>query len=210
MSKSDKNSKVTKRAIGAAVTVPLIALSGYVPVPLVHSAIAGSTTLNVSGQFITGISLVKKAALKFGKMVSTGTGGKISLTTAGAYANASKAVGITGKAVGKYTYKAVTTTAGFDITVKGMGALALGNTTPGNAAAKGTAKLTKVLFGTVFNATKAAVVCTVGGGTSCKKAVAAADFNVKSGSVKLGGVITWTTPQPIGKFTQPLTIIMAY
>ena len=205
-----KNTKIPKVVKAALAATPLVALSGFVPAPMVvQSARAGSTTLSVTGQFITGISLVKKADMKWGKMVSTDTGGKISLTTAGAHAGSSKAVGISGEAAGKYTYKAVTTTAGFDITVKGMGKLTLGATT-GGAAATGTAKLTKVLFGKVFDTTKASVTCTVGGGTTCKTTVAAADFDVKSGSAALGGVITWTTPQPIGAFGQALTIIMSY
>lgn len=217
MPNSDKtitNKKKLRKVVGAAlaapVVVPLVSLSGFVPAPvMVQSARAGSTTLSVTGQFITGISLVKKADMKWGKMVATDTGGKISLTTAGAHANSAKAVGLSGEGAGQYTYKAATTTAGFDITVKGMGALALGATT-GGAAAAGTAKLTKVLFGKVFDTGKGDVTCTVGPGTSCKSAVAAADFDVKSGTAKLGGVISWTAPQPIGQFGQALTIIMSY
>ena len=210
---SDDKKKKLQRAVGAVlaapVAVPLIALSGFMPAPLVQSARAGSTTLSITGQFITGFALVKKADMKWGKMVSTDTGGKISLTTAGAHAGTVKAIGVAGEAQGVFSYKAASTGAAFDITVAGIGNLTLGATT-GGAAAQGTAKLNTILFGKAFHNTKTAK-CVAGGGTTCKVNVPAAKFNVKSNAAApIGGIISWTTPQPIGAFGQTLTLTIAY
>lgn len=214
-SKNRKNKELT-RAVGALlsapVVAPLVVLSGFVPMPLmIQSARAGSTTLSVTGAFITGMTLVKKANMKWGKMVATGANGKISLTTAGAHAGSSKAVGITGESAGKYTYKAATTAAAFDITIKGIGKLTLAATT-GGAGPSGTAKLVKVLLGKAFATTKAAHTCTVtGAGTTCKEAVTGgANFTKKSTTVNMGGRITWGATQPIGAFGQAITIIQAF
>lgn len=208
--KNNNVSKVVTAVLAAPVAVPLVALSGFMPLPaVVQSARAGSTTLSVTGSFITGMTLTKKADMKFGKMVSTGANGAISLTTAGAYAGSSKAVGITGKAAGKYSYKAATTKAALVITIKGIGKLTLADTL-GGAKTQGTAKLKKILLGKAFGGT--AHTCTVtGAGTSCKEAVTAgADCTKKSTTVNMGGVIAWGTPQPIGLFGQSITIIQSY
>lgn len=216
MSDSKNKTKELTKAVGAIlsapVVTPLIVLSGFVPMPLmIQSARAGSTTLSITGQFITGFSLVKIADMKWGKMVATDTGGKISLTTLGAYAGASKGVGVAGQSEGLFSYKAVTTAAAFDVTVKGIGNLVLGATT-GGAAAKGTAKLNTILFGKAFSGGTKTAKCVAGGGTTCKVAVTAgAQFGVKSNSTaEIGGIISWTTPKPIGQFGQTLTLIISY
>ncbi len=217
MPNSYKNTKTMRKAVGAVlaapVVVPLVAITGYLPAPLImQSARAGSTTLSVTGQFITGFALSKKADMKWGKMVATDTGGKISLSTAGAHAGSAKGVGVAGEAQGVFSYKAVSTAAAFDITVKGIGKLTLGSTT-GGAKAVGTAKLNTILFGKAFSgvASKTAK-CVAGGGTTCKAAVTAgAQFAVKSNAAApIGGIISWTTPKPIGAFGQTLTLIIGY
>lgn len=210
--KKKELSKAVTAILAAPVAVPLVALSGFMPLPsIVQSARAGSTTISVTGAFITGMVLTKKADMKWGKMIASGANGKISLTTAGAYAGSSKAAGITGKAAGKYSYKAATTKLAFDITIKGIGKLTLAATT-GGAGPKGTAKLGKILFGKVFATGAAAHTCTVtGAGTSCKEAVTGgAQFTKKSTTVNLGGVISWGATAPIGEFGQTVTLIQAY
>jgi hypothetical protein len=215
-SKKKNRTKELRKAVGAVlaapVAVPLIALSGFMPLPLmVQSARAGTTTLSITGQFITGFSLVKIADMKWGKMVATDTGGKISLTTLGAHAGSVKGLGVAGEQNGIFSYKAVSTAAAFDVTVKGIGPLALGATT-GGAAAKGTAKLNTILFGKAFSGGTKTAKCVAGGGTTCKVAVTAgAQFGVKSNpTAEIGGIVSWTTPKPIGEFGQTLTLIISY
>lgn len=193
------NSK-TKMAAGAA----LIALSGFVPQPLISSADAATAKISVTGSLITGIQLAAGQNVKFGSVAATDINGNMAISTAGAV-TPSKGVAVGGAPqAGSFAFTAVSTTPNVDITVAGLGALTLA-ASAGGAGPTGTAKLNKIILD---NIGAAAITLTNGGGGTAKKA--GYDITTKTGPIKVGAVVTWGATQPIGAFTQQITLTMVY
>lgn len=190
----------TKMAAGAA----LVALSGFVPQPLISNAEAASAKINVTGSLITGIVLAAGQDVKFGSVAATDINGKMSISTAGVI-TPSKAVAVGGAPqAGTFAFTAVSTTPNVDITVAGLGALTLA-ATGGGGGPTGTAKLNKIVLDNI--AAAATTLTNAGGGTAKK---AGYDITSLTGPIKVGASVTWGATQPIGSFTQQITLTMAY
>lgn len=186
----------------AAAGAALVALSGFVPQPLIGTALAAVASLPLQGTFISGITLTAGNPIDFGSMVASATGGKAVLSTAGVN-TPTKGVAIGGAAVGTIKFKAASTTPNVDITVSKMGPLTLAKTA-GNNGPAGTAKLTKVALGAIG----AAAADITAAGTIGKKL--GYNITTKSANIKVGGTITWGAVRPIGAFTQNIVVTIAY
>lgn len=193
-------SKLKTKAVGAAT---LVALSGFVPQPLVNLAQAATATISVTGSFITGIKLAAGTTAKFGSNAASGINGKMVLSTAGAV-TPSKGVHIGGgKQAGSFQFTAVSTVPNIDITVKGLGKLTLSKSA-GGLGPVGTAKLQSVTFGKIG----AATTLTDGGAGTAKKA----NYNITKKTTKMlvGATVVWGATIPIGSFATPITVTMAF
>ncbi len=185
---------------GAAVVV----LSGAVPQPLISSAHAASAKISVTGSFKTGITLAAGKNAQFGSNAVTDVNGKATISTAGVLA-VSKAVKIGGAVqAGSFAFTAVSTVPNVDITVAKLGALTL-VATGGGGGPVGTMKLAKITLGGIGAAVTNLLS---GGGTTAQKA--GYDINALVGPIKVGAQVTWGAVQPIGAFTQQITLTMAY
>ena len=191
----------TKAAVASAAVV---ALSGFVPQPLISSAHAASAKISVTGSFITGIKLAAGKNAQFGSNAANDVNGKATISTAGVLA-VSKAVKVGGAPqAGSFAFTAVDIVPNVDFTVAGLGALVLA-ATGGGAGPAGTMKLKSVILGGVG---AAATTLTSGGGTTAKKA--GYDITSLVGPLKVGAVVTWGATQPLGAFTQQITLTAAY
>ncbi len=192
---------------GAAAGAVLVALSGFVPEPLVNPLIsqanAATATFNVTGSFITGIKLTPITDAKFGSVAATGVNGTAKLSTAGAVTSA-KGTAVGGAQEGEVQFTAVNTTPNVDVTVKSMGAVVLAATS-GGAGPTGTMKLTKLLFGDIAAATFA--VTDAGGGTGVSAGV---DIDTLAAVMKVGAHVSWGATQPLGQFTKQVKVYIAY
>ena len=197
---SIKKSHLTKKAAAGA----LVALSSFVPQPLMNAANAASDTIKLSGSFITGIQLTGGLPVAFGSVAVTSPTGSIKLSVAGAVTSPGPdAVAVGGGAAGTLKFKAVSTTPNVDITVKGMGPVVLAATVGGHAPA-GTSKMTKIILSGIG----ATAPTLTAAGTTAKKA--GYDINTKNGTLKVGGYMTWGAVQPFGQFDEVLTFIISY
>lgn len=195
------SSKSLLKSRAAAGTL-LVALSGFVPQPLINSAMADTLTVPLTGSFISGITLSAGTNIQMGSMVASQGSGKAVLSTAGANV-VSKGAAIGGAAAGTIKFKAVSTVPNVDITVSKMGSLTLGATIGGHAAT-GTAKLTKlVLAGIGAAAANVTAAGTVGKSLNY-------NINKTSGTIKVGATVTWGAVRPIGAFNQGLVFTIAY
>jgi hypothetical protein len=193
-------SHIKSRAAAGAV---LVALSGFVPQPLMQSANAATATISVSGTFISGISLTAGLDAIFGKLVATAPNGKAVLATAGTVTPSKGVTAGGAPQAGTFQLKVASTVPMIDITVKGLGALTLA-ATGGGAGPSGTAKLTSVNFDNMGAATTI-----TGVGTTGKKV--GYDLTVKTGILKMGATVTWGAALPVlGTFQAPVTLILHY
>lgn len=189
-----------KAAAGAA----LVALSGFVPQPMMQSAQAATATINMTGSFVTGIALAAGTNASFGVLAATDVNGTATLSTAGAV-TPSKAVTAGGTPqAGSFAFTAVSTTPNIDITVAGLGAVTL-NPSAGLGGPAGTVNINKVFLDNIGTA---AITLTDGGGGTAK--TAGYDFTVKTGAIKVGGQLTWGATAPIGQFSEAITLTVAY
>lgn len=191
-----------KVAAGAA----LVALSGFVPQPLMQQAHAASAGINVSGSFITGVSLAPGVAADFGKLVGTAATGNVTLKTGGTIVTpvvGAKQVGAT-STNGTFKATIVNKTAKMDVTVAGMGKVTLTPTVNG-AATQGTVTLSKVILG--GPALTGAVTITNVAGTGKTQAQATV---TAASTINVGGRIEWTGAIPRGQFQQAITLTMAF
>ncbi len=188
-----------KMAAGAA----LVALSGFVPQPLVGTAEAASAKIDVSGSFITGIKLAAGQDVKFGSLAATDVNGTAKIVTAGTV-TLTKGVAVGGAPqAGSFVFTAVSTTPNVDITVAGLGAVVLAASV-GGGGPTGTVTLNKIILkGAGIDET-----LTDGGGGTAKKAGEA--ISAKTGPIKVGAIVGWGGTQPIGSFTQEITLTIGY
>lgn len=188
----------------AAAGAALVALSGFVPSPLVPSAHAAATTLTVTGSFITGIAFGGTTSVKFGKMVATGAAGAVKMNTAGALATVTNVKGVSGNQNGTIKLTAQITGVSFSLTASNIGTVVLA-ATGGGAGPQGTVKITKLLFGgAALVAAKTITAVGTAGSTSAK-----ANSAGISKTINVGAQLT-TAGQPIGAFTSAVAITAAF
>ena len=198
-----------KVASGAA----LVALSGFVPQPMMQSAQAASATINVTASLITGISMVNGNSIKFGKVIATGTGGVLIVEpAAGALSGSVKVQPVSGNQVGDFKLAAAITGVAIDATVKGLGPVTSFKVTGGGAGPSGGTGL-KIdrFFIDSANITKGAkITFSSAGGTSASISNAFAVTTTAQQTINVGAAILWGGTQPIGSFTQATTLILAF
>lgn len=188
MSESKSNLK-SKIAAGVAV----VALSGFVPSPMVQNANAAVTTISISGSFAAGITITSTAAVDIGTIIASGSTGTAKINAAGVASGASATV-IGGSAAGKIKGK-FKSAKPIDIIVSGFGTLGNGAT------------LDKVYFG------KLAGPGTITGGAATLTASATATAITGTGTktLDLGAGVSWTGGVPAnGAFNKAVTITLQY
>ncbi len=188
----------------AAAGVALVALSGFVPQPFMQQAEAASASISVTGSFITGVILAAGTSIKFGKLAATDINGSVTIDTAGAL-TPSKAVTAGGAPqAGSFAVTFVSTVPNIDITVTGLGLVALA-ASGGGAGPTGTVKLNNIVLDQLG---AAAITLTDGGGGSATTT----GFNITTATtnIKVGGQLTWGGTQPIGTFTEAIVLTIAF
>lgn len=196
---------ISKKKIAAGAA--LVALSGFVPTPVMQQAHAASAPLNVTGSFVTGVQLAAGNSVKFGTLAATAGNGKVTLSTAGAN-TVSNAVKVgAASSQGTFSLKVVSTTIGMDITVAGMGAVVLA-ASAGGGGPTGAVSLDKIILGGAAIGTPTKTTITDGGGGTGKATGVKA--GAATGVINVGGQLTWGATQPIGQFTQAITLTMAF
>jgi hypothetical protein len=198
---SNTKSFMKSKAAGGAA---LVALSGFIPQPLVtNHAQAASAKISVKGSFISGIKISAIKDAVFGSNIATAANGKLVLSSANVV-TPSKGVHIGGSpASGQFKFTAASTTPSVDITVAGLGAMTLG-ATAGGVAAVGTAKLAKITLDKIG----ATATLTDGGGGTAKSANY--DITATKATIQVGGEVTWGATPPIGAFAEEITLTIAY
>ena len=197
---SDKPILNKKTATGVA----LVALSGFVPQPFMQQADAASASISVTGSFVTGVKLAAGTSVKFGIFAATDVNGSIALSTAGV-TTPSKAVAAGGAPqAGSFAMTLVSTVPNVDITISGLGTVTLA-ASAGGGGPVGTVKLNKIILDAIG---AAAISLTDGGGGTAKSA--GYNVTVKTGSIKVGGQLTWGAVQPIGTFAEAIVLTMAF
>lgn len=78
---STKKTNLAKKAAAGAV---LVALSGFLPQPFVHQAMASTATINATGTFSDGITMSFLANLEFKTIVATAINGSLTVKPTGA------------------------------------------------------------------------------------------------------------------------------
>jgi len=187
---STKTNLTTKVAAGAV----LVALSGYVPNP----AEAATANINASGSFITGVTLVAGDDLLFGTGVATQTTGTIQVDPGGATLAVSNGyLTVTGTPQDATIGYTVAAAGNLRLSIQaGIGTIA--------ALAPGTASLARITMSSA----------NVNGGNTFQfvatGATQAVAFGSTTGTLNIGGRITWTGGRPVGAYTQGVTVFVAY
>lgn len=199
---SSKNQYIEKSKVAAGAA--LVALSAFVPQPLIHEASAASTTVKVTGKFVTGITLSATADVGLGSVIAQASTGFLQMKADAATATSN------GTFVGTPTVGKIKITAAakqpIDIKVAGFGKLTLTG-----AGATGTATLTKVYFGGTLTGSATAT-----GGTATATATATGAvlkntvFTAAPGTITVGSRIVWTGNVPVGTFDETLTVTITY
>ena len=189
-----------KLAAGAA----MVALSGFVPNPLMNEAQAQvSTNINVSGSFISGIAIGGTQSLNFGQVVATSTTGNIGLNSANIFNISNNALPVAGNQIGKITLTVAVKSAEFDITVTGFGTVGGFAATTGAAGPSGTASLSAIYFGGTglnrqFDFTS--------GSTSANFTATGAGATTN----QFCGLVEFDTKRPGGSFTTNITVTAGF
>lgn len=183
----------TKIAGGAA----LVALSGVVPVPapFMQQADAATTTINVTGSFISGITIQSATDVSIGTIVPTGATGTAKVDAGGAKGGSNATI-IAGNVDGKIKLN-FKVNKQIDVKVAGFGTLGPTVTS---------ATLDKLYFSGAF-------AVTVTGGAGTATATAANNAITASGNSKIANVgagVSWTGGFPQGAFTQAVTITITF
>lgn len=194
MSNTKPITNSTKIAGGAA----LVALSGIVPTPapFVQDANAATTTISVSGTFISGITIDTATDVDLGTIIATGATGTAKVEAGDTLAGSNGTI-IGGNSDGKIKFN-FKVNKQVDVKVSGFGTL--GPTVTD-------ATFDKMYFSGVFTAT-------VTGGTGTTTATAANNALTASGNAKIANVgagVSWTGAFPTtGTFAKPVTITVTF
>jgi len=193
---STKTNLKTKVAAGTV----LVALSGFVPQPLMQKAEAATAAIVVNGSFISGVSLNAGNALDFGTLIATQTTGTAVVdVTAGTLVSSSNLVDVgAAQQAGSFNYTlAATGSLRLSITT-GIGAIA--------GPAPGTVNLNRVDLQSA----------SVNGGNTFNFAATGVtqvqSFTTTAASVlNVGGRIAWAGGRPIGAFAgNTIGLFMAF
>lgn len=190
-----KPTLTTKKKVAAGAAV--VALSGFVPQPLVQQAQAATTTITVSGSFSSGISILTTVGVNLGTIVATAITGTAKIAANGntgavgatIVANAAK-----GKIKAKYAVQKP-----LDIIVSGFGTL-------GGAITNAT--LDKIYFSGV-----AGPGTVTGGAATTTASVIATAMNSAAGTktLNLGAGVVWTGAFPkTGAFTKAVNVTLQF
>lgn len=210
----DKQLNKGRIAAGAA----MVALSGFVPQPMMQQANAAATaTINVTGSLVTGISLVAVDDVKFGTLVPTATAGTIvvapglatTVIPTTAYTNA-KHVG--NAQDGSFKLQVLATGIDMDATVKGIGLVPTTAfvATAGGSGPTGTVKIDRFFIGPTNITKTAKITFNSGGGTTDTIASAFQASVTAQKTINVGAALSWTAPQPIGQFTVPVSLTLSF
>lgn len=182
----------------------LVALSGFVPQPLVPAAQAASATINAAGTFAGGIQMgTTTTNLLFGSMVATGDTGKLTVQPGGGTATSN---GFFNGAVqaGTIAFKAAAGALPVNVTAAGfVAAQALSDKGEGT---QGSITLAQVNLTGPFTASVVLKTATP---------AKVATLNLTTGvtvptDINVGSVISWSGARPIGGFSIPLTVTVTY
>jgi len=182
----------------------LVALSGFVPQPLVSVAHAASATINAAGTFGGGIQMgTTSTNLLFGSMIASGDTGKMTVAPGGA-TSTSNGFFNGGEQGGTIAFNAAAGGLPVNVTVAGFTA-SLGLSDKGEGT-QGSVTIAQVTLTGPFTASavlKTATPAKVATLTGTTGAAAAADINV-------GTVVSWSGGRPIGGYSVPLTVTVTY
>lgn len=196
-----KQVSLTKKLAAGSV---LVALSGFVPQPLVSSAQAASGTINAAGTFGGGISMGTTVTnLQFGSIIATGDSGKLTVSPGGVTSTSNGFFNGAFQA-GTIAFKAAAGALPVNVTAAGfVASQALKDVGEGTA---GSITLAQVSLTGPFTAP---VVLKTG--TPNKVAtLAGATATAVTTDINVGSVINWSGGRPIGGFTLPVTITVTY
>lgn len=190
-----KKRNLTQKVAAGAI---LVALSGFVP-NVSRQAQAATATISASGTFTGGITMSAGTNLVFGKMVATAAAGKLSVTTGGGTAATNGFFNTLGATNGSFKFQAGALKA-VDFTIAGVQkTLALASTA--NGGKTGVVNLSTVKINGPF---AAAETFTTGALTN------SATLTSTTADILVGGAVTWGATQPLGSFTQALTLTANY
>lgn len=194
---------VKKLAAGAA----LVALSGFVPQPLVSPAHADTATINAAGTFAGGISLTFATNILFGSVIANGNTGKLAVTASTAAVTpttASNGFFNGGEQQGSFLFNAAAGGLPVSVSVAGFtAALALSDKGEGT---QGSITLNTMSMSGPFAAPivlKAATPLKTVALTGTTGAAVTTDITA-------GARVTWSGARPIGGFSVPLTVTITY
>lgn len=201
MSKQNSPNTVKKIAAGAA----LVALSGFVPTPLVSPAMADTATITAAGTFGGGISMTAATNVKFNTIIANGDTGKLMLTASGTVTESN---GFFNGATtpGKISFKAAAGSLSVSISVAGLtSGLALSDKGEGTQGSITVGTITMKGPWATTNATATLKI-----GTPAKVHPLKATAGTVPEDILVGTRVTWSGGRPIGGFSVPLTITVAY
>ena len=190
--------KVSKKNLkNIAAGAILVALSGFVP-KVSRPAHAASATVKVSGTFSSGLKMTAGQPVLYGVIVPTDANGKVTIKATGGTA-ISKAFFNGGvQQAGSIKFSAGASKL-VDITVAGLkNSLTLGSF---GGAKTGTVNLpTAVISGPLKTAQTFKITATKQSNT----------LNSTTKDLNIGSVVTWNAVQPIGTFSQTLTVTVSF
>lgn len=190
------NNHIKSKAIAGAA---LVALSGFVPQPFMQEADAATVAMNVTGKFISGITLAKVADIQMKTIIATGLTGSVGFDQDAAQAVTSGTF-IGTPVVGKIKMTAAAVQ-DVDITVTGMGTF--------NPATSGTGTLSKIAVGN-GGISNPQIITAAGTTGKVTGVTLTGSANTAAKTIDLGATVTWTGGKPDGAFSLPVVVTIAY
>jgi hypothetical protein len=186
-SKGTLNKKMTAGAV-------MVALSGFVPDAINNVALADTATINATGTFSDGISLTAGTNLQFNTIVATDTSGTARLLPSGVGTSVVKAVfvGIS-QVPGTFAFNGAVTQS---VNVS----LISGITSKVVLPTQGDITIATLKFTGPFTATF----------TANKSTAAAIGAGNKALDINVGGQVIWSGATPLGAFSVPIKLSVAY
>lgn len=198
-----KSKTLDKSLKAIAAGSVMVALSGIVPTPLVSGAHAATATINAVGTFSGGITLGAGTNIVFGPMVATSNTGKMTVTP-GSATGTSNGFFNGVPAAGSLTFKA--SAGGLPVNVSVSGFTTSFALTDKGQGTQGSITIGQASFSGPFTAAvvvKAATPNKVATLNNATTATVPTDVNA-------GAVVSWNGARPIGGFSVPLTVTIAY
>lgn len=193
---TDNKRNLNKKIAAGAI---LVALSGFVP-KVTKPAHAVTATISASGTFSSGLKLTAGNDLNFGIIVATAGSGKMTVNPGGGTATSNAFFNNAAQQDGSILFEAGAAKT-VDITVTGMAnSLALSSF---NSTTAGTVNLPTIKVQGPWNTT----------GTITFKAAtttASTTLTNTTGDLSIGGVVTWGAAAPVGSFSVPISVAIAY